>query len=382
MGHLYHQRVGILGGGQLGKMLCQAGSRLGINLSVLEGEADCPASLVVPAVETGNLNDNDAVLAFGRTKDIVTIEIENVSVEALEQLASEGIRVFPAPAAMRIIRDKGLQKEFYLKNGFPTSSFQLFESASAVRMAVSEGTLQLPFVQKSRRDGYDGKGVQIIRTFESLHELLEGPCLVEDLVDVSKEIAVIVARDEHGKTVTFPVVEMQFHPTANLVEFLFCPSDLDQAKQDEACQLACRLADELDIVGLLAVELFVDQKGAILINEVAPRPHNSGHHTIEACDISQYEMHLRAILGLPLITPQLRCPAVMINVLGEPGYSGKAEYRGLAECLSMPGVYPHIYGKKMTKPFRKMGHVTVLGDTLEHAVEKARFVQSTLKVVS
>ncbi|MCE2788612.1 MAG: 5-(carboxyamino)imidazole ribonucleotide synthase [Saprospiraceae bacterium] len=377
-----HQKVGILGGGQLGKMLCQTGSRFGLDLAIMESDVRCPASAVCSQLFEGSITHFDEVVAFGRTRDIVTIEIENVSVEALETLEGEGVQVYPSPAAMRIIRDKGLQKEFYQHLGLLSSPFQLFRDASEVRNSVASGNLSFPFVQKSRKDGYDGKGVVVVRSIQDLEELLDVPCLVEDHVELDKEIAVIVARDAAGTMVTFPVVEMQFHPTANLVEFVFTPSSLDHNQEQTACFMAKKLADSLNIVGLLAVEMFVDKQGAILINEVAPRPHNSGHHTIEACDVSQYEMHLRAILGLPLTNPVLRSPAVMINLLGEDGHEGVARYSGLEEALSLPGVFPHLYGKKMTKPFRKMGHVTILGDHLEEAVSKARFIQSKLKVIT
>jgi 5-(carboxyamino)imidazole ribonucleotide synthase len=376
------QRIGILGGGQLGKMLCQAGSRLGLDLHILEQDPACPASAVCNQVVTGSVNNFDDVVSFGRRMDIVTIEIENVSVDALLQLEREGIRVYPGSSAMGIIRDKGLQKEFYSRIGIPTAPYQLFADSESVRKAVNENAITYPFVQKSRKDGYDGKGVHIVRTASDLDRLLEGPCLIEDLVAIDKEIAVIVARDVEGKTAVYPLVEMQFHPTANLVEFLLSPSAIPSHLEESAVVSAKMLAEELGIVGLLAVEMFVSAEGQLFVNEVAPRPHNSGHHTIEACGVSQYEMHLRALLGLPLGDTRLRCPVVMTNLLGEPGFEGVALYQGLEECLALPGVYPHIYGKKMTKPLRKMGHVTITGETLEAAMQKAAFVTKTIKVIS
>jgi len=378
----HNQKIGILGGGQLGKMLCQAGSKLGLDISILEKDHSFPAFQVCSSFECGDINSYDDVIRFGSKMDIITIEIENVNVDALADLEKAGKKVYPSSAALKIIRDKGKQKMFYEGNGFPTSEFELFKGKEDIIQLVAHGKLKFPFVQKSRTDGYDGKGVHVVRNQNDMEALLDGPCLMESMIDISKEIAVIVARNPSGDIKAFQSVEMQFHPTANLVEFLFSPSTLTLDQEVQAVHLARNIAEKLDVVGLLAVEMFVDQQGQILINEVAPRPHNSGHHTIEASVTSQYEMHLRAILDLPLGSTELVRPAVMVNLLGEYGFAGLTVYDGLEACLALDGVYPHLYGKKETKPFRKMGHVTIVDKTLEGAIQKAKFVQNHLKVIS
>ena len=374
------QKVGILGGGQLGKMLCQAGSKMGLNLYVLEQDETFPAWSVCPNFTKGDITSYNDVMAFGKDMDIITIEIENVNIEALEALRKMGKRVFPSPAALNIIRDKGKQKIFYEGMGFPTSEFTVYKHKDDIQRDIQEGTLSYPFVQKLRTEGYDGKGVQVIRT--AADELFDSESIVESLVDIEKEIAVIVARNPSGQCVTYPVVEMHFHPEANLVEYLFSPSMISAAQQQAAAALAVSVAEKLDVTGLLAVEMFVDNQGRILVNEVAPRPHNSGHHTIEACYVSQFEMHLRALLDLPLTGTEQLLPAVMINLLGEEGYSGNAVYTNIEYALSMAGVNIHIYGKNATRPYRKMGHVTIVDGSMEKAIEKALQVRDKLKVTA
>jgi 5-(carboxyamino)imidazole ribonucleotide synthase len=376
------QKIGIIGGGQLGKMLCQAGSKFGLDISVMDKDLSYPTAQICRDYVCGDINIYEDVLAFGSDKDIITIEIENINVAALETLEKMGKSVFPKPASLKIIRDKGLQKEFYEASGFPTSPYRLYKDKTEILQAISDGKLNIPFVQKLRSDGYDGKGVHVVRNDADLAYLMDGACLTENIVDIDKEIAVIVGRTVHGVVMPFPAVEMHFHPTANLVEYLFCPSSINEELAKQAENLAIQIAHKMDIVGLLAVEMFVTKDGNLLVNEVAPRPHNSGHHTIEACVTSQYEMHLRAILDLPLGDPSLKKPAVMVNLLGENGYSGPVNYQGMVECLNISGVYPHLYGKKETKPFRKMGHVTIVENSLEDAIIKAKFVQNTLKVIS
>lgn len=363
-------------------MLCQAGSRWGLNLSILDTDPHFPAGQVCPQFTSGSFRNEADVLRFGNGMDVLTIEIEHVSVDALEQLQDRGVKVYPSPEVLRTIQDKGLQKLFYRDHQIPTSEFTLYERSSEIRDAIRSGQLSIPFVQKSRTAGYDGRGVAIIRKVEDLDKLLEGPSLAEDLVPMQKEIAVIVARDIHGQCKAFPSVEMEFHEEANLVEFLACPADLTDRQEKEAEQLAIRVAEAFGSVGLLAVELFLTQDGTFLVNEVAPRPHNSGHHTIECCETSQYEQHLRAITGMPLGSTQLIRPGVMLNLLGEEGFSGPALYRGWEDCIALPGVHVHVYGKAETRPFRKMGHVTVVADTLEEARHRARIVRETLNVIA
>ncbi len=376
-------KLGVLGGGQLGKMMAQAASNWHLPLYLMDQSADFPAARVSPFFTEGDFKSYDDVYQFGKDKDVLTIEIEHVNTEALHRLVEEGVKVHPAPDKLDIIKDKGLQKQFYAARGIPTSPFRLYPDASAVRGAVASGTLSLPFVQKSRTAGYDGKGVSVIRNEAALAEkLLPGPCLIEELVDIDKELAVIVARNEDGAIKAFPTVEMAFNPQANLVEFLFCPANISKELEEAAVQLSTEVIEAFGICGLLAVELFLDREGKLLVNEVAPRPHNSGHHTIDSCYTSQFEQHLRGVLNLPLGSTKMKAPSVMVNLLGAAGQTGPVHYEGLADCLEIAGVHLHLYGKSTTKPFRKMGHATVVDESLEAAVEKAREVQRKLQIVA
>jgi len=329
--------------------------------------------------QEGSFKNYDDVVGFGRQLDILTIEIEHVNTDALRFLQTEGKIVHPDPKALDIIKDKGLQKQFYAEHNIPTSPFQLFPDKSAVLNALKDGSLSLPFVQKSRTAGYDGKGVAVIQNEEDLStKLLAGPCMIEDLVEMDKEIAVVVARNKSDEIRTFDPVEMEFNPIANLVEFLICPSTISEEQAQTCTDLAKRIISAYDICGLLAVEFFLDTKGNILVNEVAPRPHNSGHHTIDSAVTSQYEQHLRGVLNMPLGSTKLTSPSVMVNLLGADGFTGDAHYEGLKECLAIEGVKIHLYGKAITKPYRKMGHATIIADTIEKAKKKARKVQETL----
>ena len=375
-------KVGVLGGGQLGKMLAQAASRWDLAMWILDKSPDFPAGSVCTHFVEGDFRDYQDVLEFGRQVDMLTIEIESVNSEALFQLEKEGVVIHPRPAALAIIQDKGLQKEFFQKHGLPTSDFSLWESGEAIRTAVQEGQLQLPFVQKARKGGYDGRGVAVIRTEADLEKILPVPSVVEALVDIDKELGVIAARNPDGQVASFPAVEMVFNPEANLVEWLLCPAQIDPDIEEKAEELARATIEAFQISGLLAVELFLTPDGEILVNEVAPRPHNSGHQTIEGCYTSQFEQHLRGILNLPLGSTRIKAPSVMVNLLGEPGYQGPVEYAGFEDCIAIEGVFPHIYGKAVTKPYRKMGHVTVIDSSLEGAKEKARLVQQKLKVIA
>jgi 5-(carboxyamino)imidazole ribonucleotide synthase len=367
--------VGILGAGQLGKMLAQAASPWDLTLHMLDPTPHAPASHLCSRFVKGDFRDKDTVLAFGNSCDLITIEIEQVNVDALEQLEADGKTVHPSPKALRIIQDKGLQKNFFREHGIPTSDYVLYDGPDAVRAAAPA----LPCVQKKRTEGYDGRGVKILRKPEDLNDLLPGACLIEDAVDVDTEIAVIAARRPSGEIATFDPVEMSFHPEANLVEFLAAPARISPELATQARELAARTIEAFDLCGLLAVEMFVDTRGNLLVNEVAPRPHNSGHHTIEACVTSQYQQHLRAILDLPLGDTSLRQPGVMINVLGEEGLSGPVHYQGTEEVCATSGAALHLYGKTETRPFRKMGHLTVCHDDLETAIREARRLQLILK---
>jgi 5-(carboxyamino)imidazole ribonucleotide synthase len=374
------KKIGILGGGQLGKMLCIAAAPLDFKTYILEKEADCPAAPYAFGTQTGSFAHYDDVLAFGQDKDIVTIEIEHVNTDALRALRDMGKAVHPNPDALDLIKDKGLQKQFYAQNNIPTMPFALYNSADDLRAAVKEGRQRLPFVQKTRTAGYDGKGVAVIRTHEDLaSKLLEGACLAEEMADMEMEIAVIAARNPSGEVRVFPAVEMAFHPEANLVEMLVCPARIGPLVEAQAEALAEQVIAAFDVCGLLAVEMFLLRSGELVVNEVAPRPHNSGHHTIDTAITSQFQQHLRAICDLPLgDTAQVR-PAVMLNVLGEPGHKGPVHYEGADACLAEPGVYLHLYGKAHTAPFRKMGHITVAAHTVDAAVALAQKVKGWVK---
>lgn len=375
-------KLGIIAGGQLGKMLVLAASNWNVNTYVLDKDEHCPASSSCTFFFKGDPLNFDDVYEFGRLVDVLTLELENVNTEALKRLKQEGKRIYPDPDELEIIQDKGLQKQFYEKISVPSSAFTLFGNKQEIINSIHGGGLSFPFVQKLRRGGYDGRGVAIIYSQHDMNNLLEGASVVEELINIDKEISAIVARNERGEVRCLPTVEMEFNPKANLVEKLICPSTLLEEIEKTAEDIAIKIITELDLYGLLAVEMFVDKNKKIWINEIAPRPHNSGHHTIESAITSQFEQLLRAIFNLPLGSTKLKMPAVMINLLGEPGYEGKVRYEGLTECLAVEGVKIHLYGKKKTKPFRKMGHVTVLAPTIEQAKEKADFVKQKLKVVS
>lgn len=368
-------KLGILGGGQLGKMLLQPASRLDIHVSVLDPSPEAPCARLAPEFVVGDLMDYDTVLAFGRRVDVITIEIEAVNVQALAQLEKEGVQVHPSAGLLPTIQSKIEQKRFYLDHGIATAGAVFFQSPAELRAS----SMKFPCVYKSATGGYDGRGVQVLREAAQLASLPPGPGLIEDMVQDMTEISVIVARTPGGECSTFPAVAMDFHPEANLVEFLYSPAQLPPGVEEGAAKLARQVAEALGLVGVLAVEMFVTRSGEILVNESAPRPHNSGHHSIEAAWTSQYEQHLRAILDLPLGSPALRCAAVMVNILGEPDANGPVRYVGLEEVMALEGVYVHIYGKREVKPFRKMGHVTILAAGLKEAREKAIFVKNHLK---
>jgi 5-(carboxyamino)imidazole ribonucleotide synthase len=370
-------KIGILGGGQLGRMLIQSGIDFNIRFVVLDPDPHAPCSSLAEFSQ-GKLTDFDTVLKFGTACDIITIEIENVNTAALKELVKLGKKVYPQPEIIELIQDKRMQKTFYQENNIPTAEFLLVNNAADVIANKSF----LPAVNKLGREGYDGRGVQIIRTKEDLPKAFDAPGLLERLVPFEKEIGVIVARNERGEVKCFPPVEMVFHPVQNLVEYLFAPAEISEKILKNADAIARTVIEKLDLVGILAVEMFVTAEGTVLVNEIAPRPHNSGHQTIEANGTSQYEQHLRAILGLPLGDTKLILPSAMVNLLGEPGFEGLAQYKGIDEIMQLPGVHVHLYGKRLTKPFRKMGHVTIVDPDIEQLKKKANFVKQTLKVTA
>ena len=375
-------KLGILGGGQLGKMLIQAASKWDIKTYVLDPDSECSSRSICNYFEKGSFKDYQTVYDFGKKVDLITFEIEHVNTDALKQLEKEGKKIYPQPNALDIIKDKGLQKEFYKKHNIPTSKFKLFSSKQEIISAIEDKVIQLPFVQKSRTDGYDGKGVQTVKNTQDFQLIFDTPSLIEELVAIEKELAVVVSRNKNGNVKTFPIVEMEFSEDANLVEQLICPSAVSKSIAKEASDIAEKIITHLKMVGNLAVEFFLDKNGEILVNEVAPRPHNSGHHTIERTITSQFEQHLRAILNLPLGSTKLISPSVMINILGHPSHNGIASYTNIDACLDVEGVNIHIYGKKITKPYRKMGHVTITDDNIEKAKSKANFIKNQLTVIS
>ncbi len=375
-------KLGIIAGGQLGKMLALAASQWDVKTYVLDSDPHCPASNVCTRLIHGDYRDSDAVYEFGRQVDMVTFEIEHVNVEALRKLKREGKRVCPDPDVLAMIQDKGRQKQFFQQQSIPTPAFMLYEDRGQILRAVAEGRLEIPFVQKARTAGYDGKGVIIVRDRDDLSRLLDTASVVEDAIDVKKELSVIVARNHSGQITCFPLVEMLFNADANLVEMLVSPAQVDTDIECRAAELACRIIETLDLQGVLAVEMFLDRSGVLWINEVAPRPHNSGHHTIECTVTSQYEQHLRAIFNFPLGSTELKWPSVMLNLLGDSGHEGPVRYEGLTESMGIPGVKVHIYGKRKTWPFRKMGHVTVEAATIDQAKVNAAQVQQILRVKS
>lgn len=360
----------------MGRMLIQSATDFNIQMGILDSQLEAPASSLAKHFVQGDLLDEETVYAFGQDYDLISIEIEKVNTAALKRLEAEGKEVYPQAAIIELIQDKGKQKEFYRAQGFPTADFLLL----ANKEELLAQTDFLPAVQKLRRDGYDGKGVQVLQKTSDLGKAFEAPSVLEKLVDIQQEIAVIVARSPSGEIRTYPAVEMIFHPQANLVEYLFSPARIEEEMAQKADQMARDLIEKLGMVGLLAVEFFIDRSGNLLVNEVAPRPHNSGHQSIEGNICSQFEQHLRAIYDWPLGDSQIQTPSILLNLLGEAGFYGPAKLEGLKEVLALSGVHLHLYGKEDCKPFRKMGHITVTDQNLERLMEKARFVKNTLKI--
>ena len=375
-------KLGILGGGQLGKMILYETRKWDVQTKVMDPSSEAPCKIACNEFVQGDLMDTPFVEKFGEDVDILTIEIENVSVPALEKLEEKGTTVYPQSHVLKTIQNKARQKLFYRDHGIPTSEFTRFAYTSEIPESISNGGLSFPFVWKSAQFGYDGQGVKIVRTEEDLKELPNVECIAEALVNFKNELAVIVARSATGETKTYPVVEMEFHPEANQVEYVLCPARIDAQVAQRAQEVALQVSEALEHVGLLAVELFQTQEDEILVNEVAPRPHNSGHYSIEASYTNQFEQHLRCILGLPLGKTESKVAGVMVNLVGAEGYTGDVIYENLAEILGMEGVTPHIYGKKQTRPFRKMGHVTIIDENMENARAVAQLVKEKIKVIS
>ncbi|WP_397303211.1 5-(carboxyamino)imidazole ribonucleotide synthase [Nonlabens ulvanivorans] len=368
--------LGILGGGQLGKMMLYTTRKWDIATYVMDKDDTAPAFEGCTVFFEGDIMDYQAVMEFGEQVDVLTIEIENVNVQALQDLEDKGIAVSPSARVLNLIRNKAVQKQFYLDSNIPTAPFQIHEQP-----ILSHGK-DYPFIWKSAEGGYDGKGVKVIRQESDLTDLPQVECIYEDMIDFKLELAVIVARNASGDMKTYPVVEMEFHPEANQVEYVICPARIDDAVSEKARAIALEVSAAYDHVGLLAVEMFLTKKGDILVNEVAPRPHNSGHYSIEGSVTDQFEQHVRCVLDLPLGNTDSTVAAVMVNLVGEEGHTGNVIYDGIEDILAMPGVTPHIYGKKQTRPFRKMGHVTVVDKDVAVAREIAAQVKDRIKVVA
>jgi 5-(carboxyamino)imidazole ribonucleotide synthase len=375
-------KLGILGGGQLGKMLLYETRKFDIYTCVLDPSKEAPSSIACNEFYEGDLMDYDTVVNLGKKVDVLTIEIENVNVDALETLEKEGVKVYPAAKTLRTIQNKAKQKLFYVDNSIPTAPFTRFAYTEEIHTAIKHETLSFPFVWKSAQFGYDGQGVKVVKTYSDLDGLPNVECIAEEMIPFKNELAVITCRNVDGNVVTYPVVEMEFHPEANQVEYVICPARIPEEIAKKAQLVALKTSQAYNHVGLLAVEMFLTQDNDILVNEVAPRPHNSGHYSIEASYTNQFEQHIRAILNLPLGNTESKVAGVMVNLVGAEGHTGNANYQHIHSILSMPGVTPHIYGKKQTRPFRKMGHVTIVHKEVNEARNIAEKVKRTIKVIS
>ena len=375
-------KLGILGGGQLGKMLLTETRKFDIQTLVLEPSEEAPARYSCNGFYKGILMDFDTVYQFGKMVDLLTIEIENVNLDALDKLEEEGLPIYPSPKTLRLIQNKGKQKDYYVSNDIPTSPHQRFVDLNDLRNALAKDELEFPFVWKCAQFGYDGNGVKICRSALDLVKLPDVECIAEEMIPFKNELAVIVARSVSGEVKTYPVVEMEFHPEANQVEYVICPARIDEKVAQKATEVALKVSEAFHHVGLLAVEMFQTADDEILVNEVAPRPHNSGHYSIEASYTSQFENHLRAILNLPLGNTDSKVAGIMVNLVGEEGYSGQVVYENIEKIMAIDGVTPHIYGKRETRPFRKMGHVTIVNENMTEARRVAEEVKNSIRVIS
>ncbi|MFT6996055.1 MAG: 5-(carboxyamino)imidazole ribonucleotide synthase [Maribacter sp.] len=375
-------KLGILGGGQLGKMMLYETRKFDIHTKVLETSNEAPCKIACDEFILGSLMDFDTVYNFGKQVDVLTIEIENINLDALERLEDEGVKVYPQSKALRIIQNKARQKHFYTDNGIPTAEFSRFAYASEIEDSIENGGLEFPFVWKAAQFGYDGQGVKVVRSLVDVRGLPPGECIAEKMISFKNELAVIVVRNPSGQVVTYPVVEMEFHPEANQVEYVICPARIDEAVAKKAQKIALQVSEKIGHIGILAVEMFQTNDDQILVNEVAPRPHNSGHYSIEASYTNQFEQHIRAILDLPLGNTANKVAGIMVNLVGAEGHTGKVVYENIEKIMAMDGVTPHIYGKKQTRPFRKMGHVTIVNADIDAARKIAQKVKETIKVIS
>lgn len=375
-------KLGILGGGQLGKMLLYDAKRYDLHTKVMDSNKDAPCNKIADDFIIGDITDYDDVINFGNSVDLITVEIENVNTDALEFLEKLGKKVYPSAKNLRIIQNKSDQKNFYSKNNLPTSRFKNYSNIEELKRNFRHDNFEFPFVWKSSRFGYDGKGVKIIKNIEDLDFSYDRQCLIEEKVSIKKELSVIVSRNSDGEIKCFPVVEMEFNEKSNLVEYVMCPANISKQTEEKAIMIASEIAKKFEMVGLLAVELFVTNEDEILINEVAPRPHNSGHHTIECCVTSQFDQHIRSILNLPLGETGILIPGIMVNLVGENMEEGNVNYKNINDIFDIPGVYIHIYGKKKSRLNRKMGHITIVNKDINKAIEIGKSIKNKIKVTS
>ncbi|WP_103863713.1 5-(carboxyamino)imidazole ribonucleotide synthase [Aquimarina sp. I32.4] len=375
-------KLGILGGGQLGKMMLYETRKYDIQTYVMDPDQDAPSRIACDFFQQGNLMDYETVYNFGKKVDVLTFEIESVNLQALVKLEEEGKKVYPSAKTLEKIQNKGRQKLFYKEKNIPTATFTRFSNKTHLTEGITSNKIKLPFVWKSTQGGYDGKGVSIIKSGADLVRLPDVECIAEELVHFKNELAVIVARTPSGEIKTYPVVEMEFHPEANQVEYVICPARIDNEIAKKAMKVAESVSRAFEHVGILAVEMFLTQDNEILVNEVAPRPHNSGHYSIEASYTNQFEQQIRAILDLPLGATESKVAGIMVNLVGKEGYDGNVIYKNIENIMKMKGVTPHIYGKKQTRPFRKMGHVTIVHEDINEARKIAERVKNTIQVIS
>ncbi len=375
-------KLGILGGGQLGKMMLYETRKYDIQTYVLDPNPEAPCKIACNYFQQGSLMDYDTVYNFGKKVDVLTFEIETVNIKALEKLEKEGTKVYPSPKTLKKIQNKGKQKLFYQENNIPTAGFTKFSNKAHLTEGITSNRIKLPFVWKSTQGGYDGKGVSVIKSGADVAKLQDVECIAEDLVNFKNELAVIVIRNVSGDIKIYPIVEMEFHPEANQVEYVICPARIESKVAQKAINIAEKVSKAFEHVGVLAVEMFQTHDDEILVNEVAPRPHNSGHYSIEASYTNQFEQHIRAILDLPLGAVESKVGGIMVNLVGEEGHTGEVVYKNIENIMKMKGVTPHIYGKKQTRPFRKMGHVTIIHENIDEARKIAEEVKNTIKVIS
>ena len=374
-------KLGILGGGQLGKMLLAETRKFDIQTYILDPSSEAPSQFGATKFFQGNLMDYETVYQFGKLVNLLTIEIENVNLDALDKLEEEGLPIYPSPKTLRQIQNKGVQKDFYVENDIPTSKYQRFVDLNDLKSAVKSSAVEMPFVWKCAQFGYDGNGVKVVRSTIDLINLPEMECIAEEMIAFKNELAVIVVRNVSGEVKTYPVVEMEFHPEANQVEYVICPARISKTIAEKAKEIALKVSENFNHVGILAVEMFQTEDDKILVNEVAPRPHNSGHYSIEASYTSQFENHIRAILNLPLGNCDSKVAGIMVNLVGEEGFSGPVVYQNIENIMAIDGVTPHVYGKRETRPFRKMGHVTIVNQDMIVARKIAEEVKNSIRVI-